>query len=440
MGLGKTIQALAHLLVEKEAGRLDRPALVVAPTSLMGNWRREAARFAPALRTLVLHGSDRHEHFDAIPDHDLVLTTYPLLPRDQARLQDLSFHSLILDEAQTVKNPKSQAAGVVRALKADHRLCLTGTPMENHLGELWAQFDFLMPGFLGDATNFKRHWRTPIEQHQDRDRHQRLARRIAPFMLRRRKQDVATELPPKTEIIKSVTLGEAQATLYEGIRLSMEKRVRDAIASPGPGAQPDHHPRRPAEAAPDLLRPAPAQASRRRPGSMPRPSSNSSWTCCRSNWRRGGKHPALLPVHQHARPHRGRADQARHPLRQAHRPDPQARRGHRRPSAPGRRACSSSASRPAAWASTSPRPTPSSSTTPGGTRRWRRRRRTAPTASARTSRSSSTSWSPSRRWRSASSPCRSKKRALADGVYREGSGEDLGLTAADLQGLFAPLA
>jgi superfamily II DNA or RNA helicase len=233
MGLGKTVQTLAHLLVEKEAGRLDRPALVVAPTSLMGNWRREAARFAPALRTVVLHGSDRHAHFDAIPAQDLVLTTYPLLPRDQARLQDLSFHSLILDEAQTVKNPKSQAAGVVRALRADHRLCLTGTPMENHLGELWAQFDFLMPGFLGDATRFKRHWRTPIEQYRDTERQGRLARRIAPFMLRRRKQDVAAELPPKTEIVKSVTLGEAQAALYEGIRLSMEKRVRDAIAAQG---------------------------------------------------------------------------------------------------------------------------------------------------------------------------------------------------------------
>jgi len=233
MGLGKTVQALAHLLLEKESGRLDRPALVVAPTSLMGNWRREAARFAPALRTLVLHGSERHAHFDAIPDQDLVLTTYPLLPRDQARLQELSFHTLILDEAQTVKNPKAQAAVVVRALRADHRLCLTGTPMENHLGELWAQFDFLMPGFLGDAARFKRHWRTPIEQYGDTERRQRLARRIAPFMLRRRKQDVAAELPPKTEIIKSVTLGEAQAALYEGIRLSMEKRVRDAIAAQG---------------------------------------------------------------------------------------------------------------------------------------------------------------------------------------------------------------
>ncbi|WP_295447509.1 DEAD/DEAH box helicase [uncultured Thiodictyon sp.] len=233
MGLGKTIQALAHLLVEKEAGRLDRPALVVAPTSLMGNWRREAARFTPALRTLVLHGSERHASFERIPNYDLVLTTYPLLSRDQEHLQGQSFHSVILDEAQSVKNPKSQAAAVVRALKADHRLCLTGTPMENHLGELWTQFDFLLPGFLGDQASFKRNWRTPIEQHRDQERHARLAQRVAPFMLRRRKQDVATELPPKTEIIKSVTLGEAQSALYEGIRLSMEQRVRDAIAAQG---------------------------------------------------------------------------------------------------------------------------------------------------------------------------------------------------------------
>ncbi len=233
MGLGKTVQTLAHLLVEKEGGRLGRPALVVAPTSLMGNWRREAARFAPALRTLVLHGTDRHGRFESIGDHDLVLTTYPLLPRDQERLREVRFHSLILDEAQTVKNPRSQAAAVVRSLKAEHRLCLTGTPMENHLGELWAQFDFLMPGFLGDQSQFKRHWRTPIEQHRDRERQERLAHRVAPFMLRRRKQDVASELPPKTEIIKSVTLGDAQAQLYEGIRLSMEKRVREAIAAQG---------------------------------------------------------------------------------------------------------------------------------------------------------------------------------------------------------------
>lgn len=233
MGLGKTIQTLAHLLLEKEAGRLDHPALVVAPTSLMGNWRREAQGFAPGLRVLVLHGLGRHIHFDAIADYDLVLTTYALLSRDAETLGRQRFHTLILDEAQNIKNPRTKAAAVVRGLRAEHRLCLTGTPMENHLGELWSLFDFLLPGFLGDEKRFKRTWRTPIEQQGDSDRRQRLARRIAPFMLRRRKQDVLTELPPKTEIIRAVALGETQAALYESIRLSMEKRVRDAISAQG---------------------------------------------------------------------------------------------------------------------------------------------------------------------------------------------------------------
>ncbi|MCG6941995.1 MAG: DEAD/DEAH box helicase [Thiohalocapsa sp.] len=233
MGLGKTVQTLAHVLLEKEAGRLDHPALVVAPTSLIGNWRREAQRFTPDLRVLVLHGNERHLRFADIPAHDLVLTTYPLLPRDRVRLREEPLHLVILDEAQSIKNPRAQAAQVVRELNARHRLCLTGTPMENHLGELWALFDFLLPGFLGDQQRFKRHWRTPIEQHGDGDRRERLARRVAPFLLRRRKQDVLTELPPKTEIVRSVALGEAQASLYEGIRLSMEKRVREAIAVHG---------------------------------------------------------------------------------------------------------------------------------------------------------------------------------------------------------------
>ena len=233
MGLGKTVQALAHLLVEKEAGRLDRPTLVVAPTSLMSNWRREAARFTPGLRTLVLHGPDRQADFASIADYDLVLTTYPLLPRDHSELTKHAYHYLILDEAQTVKNPRSKAAGIVRDLDGRHRLCLTGTPLENHLGELWAQFDFLMPGFLANAETFKRHWRTPIERHGDTEKQIRLSARVAPFLLRRRKQDVLTELPPKTEIVRSVPLNDKQATLYEGVRLSMEKRVRAAIAAQG---------------------------------------------------------------------------------------------------------------------------------------------------------------------------------------------------------------
>jgi len=233
MGLGKTIQTLAHLAVEKRAGRLNEPCLIVAPTSLMGNWRREAEQFTPHLSVLVLHGPDRAEWFDWIGEYDLVLTTYPLLPRDRAVLLKQRWHYLILDEAQQIKNPKSQAAQVVRKLDCNHRLCLTGTPMENHLGELWAQFDFLMPGFLGDSAHFTRTYRTPIEKHQDGERLESLQRRTAPFLLRRTKDLVASELPPKTELLRTASFDARQARLYESIRLTMEKKVRQAIASKG---------------------------------------------------------------------------------------------------------------------------------------------------------------------------------------------------------------
>lgn len=233
MGLGKTIQTLAHLLCEKEQGRLSGPCLIIAPTSLMANWRREAERFAPALNVLILQGSERRQQFDKIESHDLILTTYPLLPRDEDVLRQHRYYYLILDEAQTVKNPLAKAAQLVRKLNAEHRLCLTGTPMENHLGELWTQFDFLMPGFLGNAGQFKRLYRTPIETAGDAERKARLVQRIKPFMLRRTKHEVATELPLKTEIIRAVPLYPKQAALYESIRLAMEKRVRDAIAEKG---------------------------------------------------------------------------------------------------------------------------------------------------------------------------------------------------------------
>ncbi|MGH8160817.1 MAG: DEAD/DEAH box helicase, partial [Gammaproteobacteria bacterium] len=140
MGLGKTVQVLAHILAEKTAGRLSRPVLVVAPTSLIGNWREEAARFAPALKVLVLHGANRARRYAQIDTQDLVVTTYPLLPRDRERLLERQFSLLVLDEAQAIKNPHSQAARVVREILATRRLAVTGTPLENHLGELWAQF------------------------------------------------------------------------------------------------------------------------------------------------------------------------------------------------------------------------------------------------------------------------------------------------------------
>jgi superfamily II DNA or RNA helicase len=233
MGLGKTVQTLAHLLVEKNAGRLDKPALVVAPTSLMGNWRREAERFTPELRVIVLHGTDRHQFFNEITNCDLLLTTYPLLSRDSEQLQAQHYHSIVLDEAQAIKNPNTKMAKLVRQLRSEHRLCLTGTPMENHLGELWSLFDFLMPGFLGDSNTFKKQYRTPIEVHGDIEKQQKLAQRVLPFLLRREKDEVASELPPKTEILQTVELEGKQAELYESIRLAMDKRVREAIKTQG---------------------------------------------------------------------------------------------------------------------------------------------------------------------------------------------------------------
>lgn len=233
MGLGKTVQTLAHLQYEKEKRRLKKPVLIIAPTSLMSNWRREAQQFAPKLKVLVLQGPERFHHFDAIDEHDIVLSTYPLLPRDEERLLAHHYHTLILDEAQVIKNPKAKASQIVRQIRADQRLCLTGTPMENHLGELWALFDFLMPGFLGDTRQFTTLFRTPIEERDDSERRQRLAQRVAPFMLRRTKDEVVKELPEKTEIIRNVALDTKQAALYESIRLSMESKVREAIQSKG---------------------------------------------------------------------------------------------------------------------------------------------------------------------------------------------------------------
>ncbi|MGO4555552.1 DEAD/DEAH box helicase, partial [Stenotrophomonas sp. 2YAF22] len=233
MGLGKTLQTLAHLLVEKQSGRLDKPALVVMPTSLLHNWQSEAARFTPDLRVLALHGPARDTQFGAIAAHDLILTTYPLLWRDEQALQAHSYHLLILDEAQQVKNPRSRAAATLRTLQARHRLCLTGTPLENHLGELWTQFDFLLPGLLGSEKQFNQHWRHPIERGSDQRRAQLLAQRLRPFILRRRKDQVASELPPKTVITRTVAMEGAQRDLYETVRAAMEKQVRDAINGSG---------------------------------------------------------------------------------------------------------------------------------------------------------------------------------------------------------------
>ena len=233
MGLGKTVQTLAHILTEKEAGRLTSPALVIAPTSLMTNWQEEAARFAPSLKVLLLQGKERVDMFDQIEQADIVLTTYALLPRDEEKLREHHYHLVILDESHYIKNTRSKAAQTAGSLDARHRLCLTGTPLENHLGELWSQFHFLLPGLLGEEKAFNTQFRHPIERQDDPVRRTLLNRRIRPFLLRRTKDNVAKELPQKTEMVRRVELTGPQRDLYETVRLAMDKKVREEIDRKG---------------------------------------------------------------------------------------------------------------------------------------------------------------------------------------------------------------
>jgi superfamily II DNA or RNA helicase len=235
MGLGKTVQVLAHVLSERAQGRIRAPVLVVMPTSLVPNWQAEAARFAPELKVLKLHGSARKSEFGHSAKHDLVLTTYALLSRDFEELAAIQFDLLVFDEAQALKNPAAKAAQCARRLNARRRLVMTGTPLENHLGELWAQVDLVLPGLLGERRQFTSHFRTPIEKHQDAEAQTRLTRRLRPFLLRRNKQQVALELPPKTEITHHVELQDGQRELYESLRLAMHDKVRKAIQSRGVG-------------------------------------------------------------------------------------------------------------------------------------------------------------------------------------------------------------
>jgi ERCC4-related helicase len=233
MGLGKTLQALALLQGELDAGRLDRPALVVVPTSLLSNWQAEAQRFTPGLKVLVLHGAQRARHFKRIASANLVITSYPLAVRDAHVLRAQDWHYVMLDEAQRIKNSRSQATLAVKGLHARHRLCLSGTPLENHLGELWSLMDFVCPGLLGSEAQFREHYRNRIEKRHDTLQAEHLARRVRPFILRRTKQQVAQELPEKTETHLRVELSGAQRDLYETVRATMDRKLRDAIAQQG---------------------------------------------------------------------------------------------------------------------------------------------------------------------------------------------------------------
>ena len=233
MGLGKTLQTIAHLVHEKEAGRLEKAALLVAPTSLMGNWRDEVAKFAPGLKVITLHGEGRGTQFRAIPAADLVLTTYSLVQRDEVWHRDQDYSWVILDEAQFIKNPASKVTKVLSKIRCDRRLCLTGTPVENQLGELWSLFDFLMPGFLGDRETFKRQFRQPIEQEGSTAMRDILTNRVRPFLLRRKKSEVARELPAKTILLRPVEMTKKQREVYDHVRAAMQLKVRAEIAEKG---------------------------------------------------------------------------------------------------------------------------------------------------------------------------------------------------------------
>ena len=232
MGLGKTVQTLALLQARKEAGAAG-PALLIVPTSLIYSWQAQASQFTPDLSIVVLHGPGRAALQGAARAAELVVTTYPLLARDRDWLAGQDWPLVILDEAQTLKNPASQMAKTLRDIPAAGRLALTGTPLENSLQDLWTLMDWVNPGLLGDRKRFQSTFRTPIERGGDRSAQARLNRRLRPFMLRRSKENVASELPPKTEILDRVDLPRAQQALYETVRSAMDARVREAVQTRG---------------------------------------------------------------------------------------------------------------------------------------------------------------------------------------------------------------
>ena len=230
MGLGKTIQVLA-LLQRRRAKRQSRsPSLIVVPRSLVFNWMQEAAKFTPRLKILDYTGPSRHALRDEFDDYDLVVTTYGTLRSDAAELSQIEFDYAILDEAQAIKNSDSQSAKAARLLKARHRLAMSGTPIENHLGELWSIFEFLNPGMLGTATVFKRH--AGGLSGQDEEARTLLAKALRPFILRRTKQQVVKDLPDKLEQTLHCDMEPAQRQLYENLK----SHYRNALLRKDPDA------------------------------------------------------------------------------------------------------------------------------------------------------------------------------------------------------------
>lgn len=224
MGLGKTLQALA-LLVDRA---FDGPQLVVAPASVGFNWENETCRFAPTLTPKQFRNCDRDQFFEEIQPGDLVITSYGLLQTEIERFEAIQWRTVVLDEAQAIKNMATKRSQAAMRLKADFRIILTGTPMENHLGELWNLFRFIVPGLLGSQDHFRKRFVLPIERDNCRATRNRLKKLIRPFLLRRTKSEVLTELPSRTESVLEVELSPAEASLYEALRQKALERIAEA--------------------------------------------------------------------------------------------------------------------------------------------------------------------------------------------------------------------
>ena len=209
---------------------------------------------------------DRHARRAGLDRADVVITTYTVLSRDIELMAPLPWHIVVLDEAQVIKSPDAKATKAVCLLDTRHRLCLSGTPIENNLQELWSEFAFLMPGLLGDRRSFSKRFRTPIEKNNDAVRRAQLVRRIKPFLLRRTKAEVASDLPPKHTILRRINLAPEQRELYDAIRGALSEEVREQIRGLSAAPGPHRRARRAAQAAPALLRPAAAEAALRSRG------------------------------------------------------------------------------------------------------------------------------------------------------------------------------
>jgi SNF2 family DNA or RNA helicase len=235
MGLGKTLQALAFFRSIRQQNPSSAPMLVVCPTSLVSNWMAEAEKFTPTLKALAVEGADRERLFARVSDHDLVVTSYALMRRDAERYRQLEFDTLVLDEAQHIKNRQTQNAQAVKSVRARQRLVLTGTPLENSVLDLWSIFDFLMPGYLGTAQDFRERYEQPIARDKDSAAQKRLARRLRPFVLRRTKREVAPELPEKIQQVAYCELTRDQRAVYEQVLEATRKEVLDAAGQEGMG-------------------------------------------------------------------------------------------------------------------------------------------------------------------------------------------------------------